>query len=72
MPVYKAPVEDAMFLLNDVLDIGDTTIYPASRMSRSTLFPPFSAKAPGSARKSCCRSTQAGTAKAAAARPMAP
>ncbi len=22
MPVYKAPVEDAMFLLNDVIDIG--------------------------------------------------
>ena len=67
MPTYKAPVDDVLFLLNDVFQIERYDNLPASPTRRPTCSRRSWARPPSSPRRCCSRSTASATWKAARA-----
>ena len=71
MPVYKAPVAETLFLLNDVLGIGRYQNLPGFADATPDVVEAVLTKARSSPRKCSCRSTGPATSKAARAIPTA-
>ena len=72
MPIYKAPVDEVLFLLTDVFQIARYNNLPGfADASPDLLEADPGAKPPSSARRWCSRSTAAATRRAARATPTA-
>ena len=71
MPIYKAPVDEVMFLLNDVFQIARYDNLPGFADASPDMVEPILGEAASSPRRCCSRSTASATRKAARATPTA-
>ena len=70
MPVYKAPVEDVLFLLNDVFQIEKHNNLPGFADATADTIEAILGGVGASARRCSRRSTLSGIARAARTTPM--
>ena len=65
MTVYKAPLRDYKFVLEELFDVGEIAKLPGYEEATPDMFAACSRKAPRSARRCCSRSTAPATTRGA-------